>query len=474
MTRESVKSKSSNGRMDSSAPERAGLERRSSPGLTSAGAPVAPASVAETGLRPELVTELVMKAIYFGGECTGQEVARTVKLSWSVIEDVFGYLRREKFVEIRGMEGHGAGAYRFQMTEAGRHRTREFLERSRYVGPAPVTLADYTRWVERQSVLHIERSPDFLRHGVRHLIVSESLLDALGPAVLSGRSIFLYGPPGNGKTVLAEAIAASLGGGIFVPHALEVDGHVIKVFDRSHHQPVELKREVDGELRRAETTYDPRWVLTKRPVVVTGGEMTLPMLDLQFNSIAKYYEAPFQVKANGGVFVIDDFGRQLVKPYDLLNRWIVPLEKRHDYLTLHTGKKFAVPFDSLIVFATNLNPWDLVDEAFLRRIRYKIPVENPTREQYEALFQRVCAAHGIEYNLTAVEFIYSEYYARRGFSPRFCHPRDIIEHICDAARYHAVEPRLEPDAVVRACEHYFLQNPFEQANSGNGRAALLS
>jgi hypothetical protein len=437
------------------------LPRRPAESRRNVSHPVAPASIPETGLRRELVVELVMKTIYFAGECTGQEVARTIKLSFSVLEDVFGYLRHENFIEVKGIEGHGKVSYRFQMTEAGRNRTREFLERSQYVGPAPVSLEDYTRWVVRQSVLDLDHQPQFLRRGLGHLVVSDDLFDSLGPAVLSGRSIFLYGPAGNGKTVIAEGIAAAMGGAIYVPYAIEVEGQVIKVFDRSHHDPIEPAAE--PELKRAEEPHDPRWVLTKRPVVFTGGELTLPMLDLQFDAITKFYEAPFQVKSNGGVFVIDDFGRQLVRARDLLNRWIVPLEKREDYLTLHTGKKFPVPFDSLIIFATNLNPWDLVDEAFLRRIRYKIPVENPSREQYETLFRRISEARGLEYKPEAVEFIFQEYYGKRGFIPRFCHPRDLVEHISDAFRYHGGGAGLYEKAVAQACDTYFLQSPFDLA-----------
>jgi hypothetical protein len=447
--------------------------RRHSDTLTPGNYPTAPHTLAETGLRRELLVELVMKTIYFAGECTGQEAARTIKVSYSALEDLFAYLRKEKFIEVKGVEGQSKGTYRFQMTEAGRFRTREFLERSQYVGPAPVTLEEYRRWVQRQSVLEVDHRPEFLRRGLAHLLIAEDFLNQLGPAVMSGRSIFLYGPAGNGKTVIAEGIAAAMGGATFVPHAIEVDGHIIKVFDHSHHQPIELKRSEDEEWRSADMPYDPRWVLTKRPVVITGGELTLPMLDLQFNTIAKYYEAPFQVKANGGVFIIDDFGRQLVKPHDLLNRWIVPLEKREDYLTLHTGKKFPVPFDSLIVFATNLNPWDLVDEAFLRRIRYKIPVENPTREQYEVLFKRMCEGFGIEYRESAVQFIYDEYYKQRGIAPRFCHPRDIVEHIHDAFRYYGGGTSLYHKAVVQACENYFLQNPFEMIEAEGESAARL-
>ncbi len=452
---------------------RSAAQRRTTNKLTPGTYPAAPRTLGETGLRRELVTELVMKTIYVAGECTGQDVARTIKISYSALEELFAHLRREQFVEVKGIEGHGKHTFRFQMTDAGRSRTREFLERSQYVGPAPVPLEDYLRWVERQSVLDVDHRPEFLRRGLGHLVISESCLDHLGPAVLSGRSLFLYGPAGNGKTVIAEGIAGAMGGAIFVPHAIDVDGQTIKVFDHSHHQPIELKRSDDEAWRSQDMPYDPRWVLTKRPVVITGGELTLPMLDLQFNPIAKYYEAPFQVKANGGVFIIDDFGRQLVKPHDLLNRWIVPLEKRVDYLTLHTGKKFPISFDSLIVFATNLNPWDLVDEAFLRRIRYKVPVQNPTREEYELLFRRMCESRGIEYRESAVDFIFKEYYQNRGIAPRFCHPRDIVEHIHDAFRYFGGGTGLYHKAVVQACENYFLQNPFETTPREEGRAARL-
>lgn len=442
------------------------MQQRTSQTLQPEDCPPIPRSLAETGLRRELILELVLKTVYLCGECTGQEIARALKLPHGILEESFSHLRSEKFLEVRGLDGPAKSTFRYQLTEAGRRRAREFFERSHYAGPAPVTLDEYSRWVRQQSVLGLERAPDFLRRALGHLVVSDAMVDALGPAVLSGRSLFLYGPAGNGKTVLAEAIASSLGGAIFVPHAIEVDGEIVKVFDHVYHRPVELKRRADEPMRQRGTGHDARWVLTKRPVVVTGGELTPFMLDLQFNAVSRYYEAPFQVKANGGVFVLDDFGRQRVQPHDLLNRWIVPLEKREDFLTLHTAKTFPVPFDSLIVFSTNLNPGDLVDEAFLRRIRYKVPVANPTRDQYELLFRRMCEAHDIEYGEAAVQFVYDEYYGRRGIAPRFCHPRDLIEHVRDAFRYHGGEPRLHADVLAAACETYFLQNPFETSDSG--------
>jgi DNA-binding PadR family transcriptional regulator len=432
-------------------------------------APPPPTTLAQTGLRAETVSDLIVKTLYENGESTGVEVARAMRLSFSILDDLVTHLRAERLVEVRGVEGEGTGRYRYRLTDAGRARARELMERSRYVGPAPVTLDAYRRWVRRQSVLEADHRPDFLDRGLAHLEVSSELVETLGPAVVSGRSVFLYGPAGNGKTVLAEAMASAMGGAVFIPHAIEVDGTVVKIFDEAYHEAVQLKRASDAAGPGAELAHDARWVLTKRPVVITGGELTLAMLDLQHQAGSGYYEAPLQVKANGGVFVIDDFGRQLVKPHDLLNRWIVPLEKREDYLTLHTGKKFAVPFDSLLVFATNLNPWELVDEAFLRRIRYKIPVDNPTREQYERLFRRICEARRIEYRPEPVAYVWDEYYGNRGFQPRFCHPRDLLDLLDDEYRYRTSDTLLEREALGRACERYFLQNRFEDAEGWRRR-----
>jgi len=290
------------------------------------------------------------------------------------------------------------------------------------------------------------------------------MLDQIGPAINSAKSLFLYGESGNGKTAMAETIARLLGGSLFIPHAIEIDGQIMVLYDPVYHKPVaDERREPDTVI---ETLLDDRWkehdqryVLVHRPVVLTGGELTMDQLDLQYDSHTKVYQAPFQMKANGGVLIVDDFGRQRMPPRDMLNRWIVPLEKRIDFLTLHTGSKFPVPFDCLLIMATNIDPKQLVEEAFLRRIHYKIKAESPSTEEYERILRRYCEAKGIEFIAGAMEYIYREYYQAHSIAPRGCHPRDIIDHLLDIAKYLEIEPTLSVDLVDRACHSYFLDFP---------------
>jgi len=279
--------------------------------------------------------------------------------------------------------------------------------------------------------------------------------------------VFLYGPPGNGKTVVAEGIGRALGGDMYVPSALDVDGQIITIFDPVNHEALEDEGPAGGSIIKA-VERDRRWVRIRRPVVTVGGELTLEMLDLSFNAIAKFYEAPLQMKANGGVFVVDDFGRQRVRPRDLLNRWIVPLENRVDYLTLHTGKKFEMPFDVLIVFATNLNPESLADEAFLRRIPYKIFAKNPTADEFGRIFELNCRRKGIPYDPVVIEYLIRRYYEPRGVEMRGCHPRDIVEQVVDICRYQSRQPVLSRELLDQACRNYFLEEqPGRQAAKRN-------
>jgi predicted ATPase with chaperone activity len=379
----------------------------------------------------------------------------------NVLDRAFESLKNQKAIDVSGATGLGPGGYRYYLTDRGRQIAREALERSAYTGKAPVPLAAYCDAVNAQSIRDAAVTQTQLQQAFAGMVLADDLLIQLGPAVNSGRSLLLFGAPGDGKTSIAERIASLLGDDLWLPEATEVDGHIIKIFDPATHRisPVEQTR-----LNRA----DRRWVHCQRPVVISGGELTLDALDLRYSPTARFYEAPHQMRASGGMFLIDDFGRQQVSPRDLLNRWIVPLEKRIDYLTLHTGKKVAIPFDELIVFSTNLDPADLVDEAFLRRIRYKVFVRSPTPEQYREIFRRMCRQRGIEYVDAAVSYLLQQQYERRGIPLRACHPRDLLDQVVDTARYLNIPPVLSRQLLDVACESYFIV----PAGPGAGNPAL--
>jgi predicted ATPase with chaperone activity len=415
-----------------------------------------PRTIEETGMSRGFLSDLALKTIYSVGELSGQAIAEQLRLPFSgVVEEALTYLKREQLVSITGSRGFDERAFRYSIGSAGIERVREALNRSQYVGPAPVTLDAYQEVMRSQSISGVVVSSERVQQALSSLVINSTMVMKIGPAVNSGRSIFLFGPPGNGKTVIAKAMASMLGGEIYIPYAMEVDGHIIKVFDELNHQAVD---ELNDSASRPEGgRHDRRWILIQRPIVVTGGELTLESLDLVYDDTSKYYEAPFQMKANGGMFLIDDFGRQQVRPRDLLNRWIVPLETRVDYLTLHTGKKIEIPFDQLIVFSTNIDPKALVDEAFLRRIRHKIQVGNPSEREFYEIFLRVAAERDVPFDQDGFMYLMRNYYLQMKRELRAVHPRDIVDQIIDIAHYRGVEPALTKELIDQACSSYFVE-----------------
>jgi predicted ATPase with chaperone activity len=421
--------------------------------------PPRPASIEDTGLSLSFLSDLALKVLYFRGYVTGAEIAEEMRLPFTgVVERVLEFLKRDMYCEIKGAGGFGQSGYEYTITGKGITRAREILDRSQYVGPAPVTLADYSDGIYSQPLETTSIHPAAMRQALSHLVVQESMMEMIGPAVNSGRSIFLYGEPGNGKTVMAESIGHMvLGAEMYLPYAIEVGGMVIKVFDEVNHQLARDPHEENGgNHKTSRLHHDRRWIWIKRPVITVGGEMTLATLDLVWDDVAKYYEAPFQMKANGGMFLIDDFGRQQVRPRDLLNRWTVPLEKRYDYLTLHTGQKIEVPFEVLIVFSTNIEPRELVDEAFLRRIRHKIYVGDPSFDNFRQIFRDECEGHNVLFDEEGLAYLLHEYYIKPSKPIRACHARDLIEQVVDIANYTESAPNLSKAMIDRACRAYFV------------------
>jgi hypothetical protein len=416
--------------------------------------PPIPETFEDLGLPKNLLTHLLLKHASFHESFSAQEMAHALKIPRRLVEEILAYLKGQLYIQVKAPDGLTPKNQlfldlRYTLTDTGKLHAEQCLESNRYVGPAPVPLEDYWDWVEAQSIDQVKVEKARLKEVFADYVVPEQFFAKLGPAINSGRSIFLFGPSGNGKTVIANCIGQAYQDAVYIPYALFVYGQIIRLYDEVNHQPVPPDPETPA--------HDKRWTLCRRPIVIAGGEMTEDALELRFNPHLKYYDAPHQLRANNGVFIIDDFGRQKITPRQLLNRWIYPLESRQDFCCLHTGQQFAVPFDQLIIFSTNLNPYSLADEAFLRRIRHKIFVGYATPEQYLEIFRRVCAEYRIPFDQEVIRDMMARYYlmASRPFCA--CHPRDLIENLMDRARFLEQPPQLTSQELDYLIQTYFVK-----------------
>ncbi|NIP83022.1 MAG: hypothetical protein GWM90_28850 [Gemmatimonadetes bacterium] len=456
--------------------------------------PRPPESLEEAGLSEEFLAGLVVKALHHRGSATGVDLSDLLALPFPLLDDLIEQLQERRLVQVLATKGPTRGEYVFSLTSDGRKRAAEELELSRYVGPAPVPFEDFRRWIELQTIEGTKISPAELQRALDGVVLPDPMFDLLGPAVNSGRSVFLYGESGNGKTLLAKHLAQVFGKRYYVPYSVLIDGNVMIVYDPIIHgaapgasgqkertgpgrrergaadgdpgadrsegdfsfDPGTPDGDVLHEILRTVPKHDQRYVEARRPVVLTGGELTLEHLDLQWDAGGRMYQAPPQLKAAGGVLVIDDLGRQRVQVQELLNRWGVPLEHRQDYLTLRSGRTIVVPFDCFVIFSTNLEPRALADDAFLRRIHYKIEVADPSREEYAEIFRSCCEERAIDFDEDALDYLFDEFYGNGAGPPRRCHPRDVLDHVQHLAAYRDEPASLNPNLLEPACRAYFL------------------
>src|SRR5579872_1842130 len=394
--------------------------------------PQMPHNLEQTGLSSSMVDDLLLKRLYAGGPQTAGSVADMLALPFLLVLSNLNELRRLHLTHVVGSRGPGERQYVYTLTDEGTDRALAAIARNMYDGPAPVPLDAYIQSVHAQSVRDVVITKQAIEQAFAELVLHDEILREIGPAVNAGQSLFFYGAAGNGKTALASRITRAMGSNVFVPYAVEFEGSIIEFFDPVCHIRVD---DLIG-------AHDPRWIRVKRPTVVVGGELKLENLDLSFNLLRKTYEAPFQLKANTGMFLIDDFGRQQMSPSDLLNRWIVPLELRVDFLKLNSGRKLEVPFDELLVLSSNLDPSSLIDEAFLRRIKYKVRARDPNREMFREIFVRACRDYRVPFDEEAFNFLVETHYLKAGRPFRGVHPRDLLDQLVALARYLEVPPRM--------------------------------
>jgi hypothetical protein len=405
--------------------------------------PLAPRSIEDTGLDRAFLLDFVLKAVAMTGFETIHALSDFTKLPAGVIDEVLEDAKAKRLVEVAGLAEGAFSSYRYVLTSEGRRWALEALQSCQYTGPAPVPIARWQEQVVRQSITNDHVTPEAISSAVAHMVLPEGMLGRLGPAINSGRAILLYGGVGNGKTSIAEAMGGAFPQKIWLPYCVEVAGQIIKLFDAAIHR----------EVGSGDEEADARWVLCDRPVIVTGGELTLEMLDLSFDDISKTYEAPAHVKATGGVFIVDDFGRQRMRPKELLNRWIFPLERHVDFLTLHTGKKIQVIFDQLVVFSTNFAPKELIDDAGLRRIPYKFNIPSPDPEVYTEILRRLCAARNVALPESVVSYLLDRFYPTTKLPISGAHPAFIVDHVIARCRFDRREPAMDLELVCEAAQH---------------------
>ncbi|QDU24281.1 ATP-binding protein [Urbifossiella limnaea] len=432
--------------------------------------PRVPTRWEDLGLDLSFLFDLTLRTIFARGQLTGAELAREMALPFAVLNPALQAMRKQTLIDIvgqRGSSGDASFVYELKPPK-GTAAVHEAMDKTTYVGPAPVPFGDYVESVLAQTVKKMVVTRRSIRKAFEDLVITDEVLNEIGPAINSAQSIFFFGYPGNGKTSVAERITRLMGDAIYVPHAIEVSGQIIKVYDPVQHTQVGDADAGDDlsqtSFMKKAASHDQRYVRVKRPTIVVGGELTMGMLDLKYNATSKFYEAPLQMKANGGIFMIDDFGRQQVRAMDLLNRWIVPLEKKYDYLNTVTGTKVEVPFDQILIFSTNLDPHQLADEAFLRRIKFKIEIRDPEEAQFRRIWELVCGAKRVEYDERGVDYLIQKWYRPTKRPFRMCQPRDILDQMSSIAKYNMERINFSPDLIDAACATYFISE--EQKSFG--------
>jgi hypothetical protein len=413
--------------------------------------PPVPDSLAEIGLPGSLIEQLILKFLYFRGDMMSGDICRAMGVPFNCVDDILDGFKRRQFIEVKSSLGYGPISELLSLTERGRHLARDYLENDQYVGPAPVPIAQYCAAVEAQRMPARWLTPERLAEAYSRLVITEAMLDQIGPAVTSGKSLLIYGQPGNGKTQLAEALANIQSSDIYVPYSLECQGNIIQLYDPIYHKLADREGE---EIFKSEC--DGRWARCRRPFIASGGELSLSMLDLSYNPVSKIYDAPLHLKANNGIYLIDDFGRQKATTAEILNRWIIPMERRIDYLSFSNGGKMTVPFETFLIFSTNLSPDKLGDEAFLRRIQYKILVTSPDMDEFSAIFHKVCESHDLMAPEPVLNAFIAKHYRSTGKQFRRCHPRDLISQAVDYINFKRLPHALTEDVLDRAFLSCFL------------------